>query len=222
MQIQDTLLNDYAMEINKGSVIILHHGHSVFQETMKSLLGTITNKKINSILVRKGMAVSPALMRPNSLVLLMCQEPHLDTLPQKLFECPQNIIAVTNPNPKVIKFLLEKRVRGMLGYNFSKSELKVAIDLVKQGSIYYGKDLTEKVFEAISFNGTLKGMSGTGLHKAGLSAKEQIVLRHIKEGKTSKEIATLLGLSINTIAVHRKSLMRKLGVRNVAELLGKL
>jgi DNA-binding NarL/FixJ family response regulator len=51
-----------------------------------------------------------------------------------------------------------------------------------------------------------------------LSAREIQVLRLIALGKSNKEIASILGLSANTVAVHRTNLMNTLGVHKTAEL----
>jgi len=51
-----------------------------------------------------------------------------------------------------------------------------------------------------------------------LTDREREVLQLIAEGKTNKEIATALSLSVNTIETHRKHLMEKLDLHNTAEL----
>ena len=51
-----------------------------------------------------------------------------------------------------------------------------------------------------------------------LSAREIQVLRLIALGRSNKEIAELLGVSANTVAVHRTNLMATLGVHKAAEL----
>jgi len=51
-----------------------------------------------------------------------------------------------------------------------------------------------------------------------LTARELEVLQLIVEGKSNKEIAGVLGLSANTVAVHRSNLMQTLGIHNTAEL----
>jgi PAS domain S-box-containing protein len=58
--------------------------------------------------------------------------------------------------------------------------------------------------------------------RSALTLKEREVLRRIVNGLTSKEIGRELGLSPRTIEVHRASIMRKLGVKNVAELVAKI
>ena len=51
-----------------------------------------------------------------------------------------------------------------------------------------------------------------------LTGREREVLQLISEGKTNKEIARILTLSINTVESHRKHVMEKLDVHNTAEI----
>lgn len=51
-----------------------------------------------------------------------------------------------------------------------------------------------------------------------LTKRELEVLQHIVAGKANKEIAAILDLSINTVAVHRANIMEALGIHNTAEL----
>jgi DNA-binding CsgD family transcriptional regulator len=51
------------------------------------------------------------------------------------------------------------------------------------------------------------------------TCREREILRLLGLGKTSKEIAVLLTLSITTIASHRRSICRKLGIHSTAELI---
>lgn len=51
-----------------------------------------------------------------------------------------------------------------------------------------------------------------------LTTKEREIVGFILDGKESKEIGAILNISINTVATHRKNLLRKLGARNVGEM----
>ncbi len=55
--------------------------------------------------------------------------------------------------------------------------------------------------------------------KRPLSTREMEVLQHIAAGKSNKEIAATLGLSVNTVSVHRNNIMGALEVHNTADLL---
>jgi DNA-binding NarL/FixJ family response regulator len=52
----------------------------------------------------------------------------------------------------------------------------------------------------------------------GLTARELEILRYIVDGKSNKEIAAELSLSVNTVAAHRANIMDALGIHKTAEL----
>jgi len=52
-----------------------------------------------------------------------------------------------------------------------------------------------------------------------LTTRQKQILRLVAEGLTNREIARRFGISIRTVEVHRFNLMRRLRVRNVAQLL---
>ena len=52
----------------------------------------------------------------------------------------------------------------------------------------------------------------------GLTSRQREVLQLIAEGRSSKEVANILGTSVKTANFHRYQLKRKLGVRSIAEL----
>ena len=54
--------------------------------------------------------------------------------------------------------------------------------------------------------------------KGRLTTRELEILQLIAEGKSNKEIAAQLGLSVNTVAVHRANMMEELGIHKTAEL----
>jgi DNA-binding NarL/FixJ family response regulator len=65
----------------------------------------------------------------------------------------------------------------------------------------------------ISLGRTLKGE-----RDAGLTPRELEILQHIVAGKSNKEIALELKLSVNTVSVHRANIMDALGMHKTAEL----
>ena len=51
-----------------------------------------------------------------------------------------------------------------------------------------------------------------------LSARERETLQLVAEGRSAKEIAHILTISVKTVAFHRENIKRKLGLRTIAEL----
>jgi DNA-binding NarL/FixJ family response regulator len=108
---------------------------------------------------------------------------------------------------------------GARGYVVKKAtavELLEAMRIVLDGGSYLSPQISDRLLLRIQ-----RGQQ-SGSAKAGpienLSPREGQVLRMVAEGKTSKEIATVLGLGLQTVRSYRKTMMKKLGVNNVASL----
>ena len=104
---------------------------------------------------------------------------------------------------------------GAYGYllkNTDEDELILAIRTVGNGKKYFGAEISEKM---INF------MSTQSISENVLSNKETEVLGLIAKGLTTKEIAAKLFVSSRTIETHRANILKKLEVKNSAELIKK-
>ncbi len=106
--------------------------------------------------------------------------------------------------------------RGFILKRASDMDLLEALRMVAAGGIYLSPQVSDRLLTRIQ-KGDLESKQGNSALDA-LSPREVQVLRLVAEGKTSKEIATLLDLSEQTVRSYRKTMMRKLGVNNVAGL----
>jgi DNA-binding NarL/FixJ family response regulator len=102
---------------------------------------------------------------------------------------------------------------GVSGYVLKKqatADLIRAIQEVSLGNIYLSPGISRAVMEAFR--------SGTQLASRTLSAREREVLQLIAEGRTTKEIGGVLGISVKTAETHRSRVMDKLEIRDTAGL----
>src|SRR6185295_659578 len=90
-----------------------------------------------------------------------------------------------------------------------------AMRTVARGGSYLSSQVSDRLLQRIQ-RGDLDTHSRSPLES--LSPRELQVLRLVAEGKTSKDIAVLLDLGLQTIRSYRKTMMKKLGVNNVAGL----
>lgn len=97
----------------------------------------------------------------------------------------------------------------------SDSDLLDALRTVARGGSYLSGQVSDKLLSRIQ-RGDLETLRPSPVEV--LTPRELQVTRLIAEGKTSKEVAVLLGLGLQTVRSYRKALMKKLGVTNVAEL----
>jgi DNA-binding NarL/FixJ family response regulator len=105
----------------------------------------------------------------------------------------------------LVRQALEAGARGYILKNALELDLASAIKRVAHGDLLLDPQLAKPA--------ALKGERDTAL-----TARELEVLRHIVAGKSNKEIAAELGLSANTVGVHRANIMDTLGIHKTAEL----
>jgi len=105
--------------------------------------------------------------------------------------------------PSYVRTCLEAGARGYLLKNAMDLELADAVKRVASG---------EHVLDP-----RIGSLAPTPPER-NLTTRELEVLQLIVNGKSNKEIATVLGVSVNTVAVHRANIMQALGLHNTAEL----
>ena len=105
----------------------------------------------------------------------------------------------------LIRQALAAGARGYILKNAMDLDLVSAIKKVAEGKMV--------VDPQIKLDGSMKGERDTGL-----TPRELEILQHIVAGKSNKEIASDLKLSVNTVSVHRANIMDALGIHKTAEL----
>jgi DNA-binding NarL/FixJ family response regulator len=105
----------------------------------------------------------------------------------------------------LVRQALEAGARGYILKNALELDLVSAIKRVAEGHLVLDPQLAKPT-----------GLKGE--RDSGLTARELEVLRHIVAGKSNKQIAAELGLSANTVGVHRANIMDTLGIHKTAEL----
>jgi DNA-binding NarL/FixJ family response regulator len=111
------------------------------------------------------------------------------------------LILSMHTEPNYVRTCLEAGARGYLLKNAMDLELVDAVKQVAEGVQVLDPRLGRLPEAEVS-----------------LTTRELEVLQLIVHGKSNKEIATVLGLSANTVAVHRANIMQALGLHNAAEL----
>lgn len=122
-----------------------------------------------------------------------------------LKSCPETVVLILSMHsePSYVRTCLDAGAAGYLLKNALDLELVEGVKRVAAG---------ERVLDP------RLGLIGETKDKPVLTTRELEVLQLIVNGKSNREIATVLGLSVNTVAVHRANVMQALGIHNTAEL----
>ncbi|MCX7965157.1 MAG: response regulator transcription factor [Syntrophorhabdaceae bacterium] len=125
------------------------------------------------------------------------------------------VIALSMHSDK--RFVIEMLKAGASGYLLKDSafeELTIAINTVMSGQPYLSPKITDVVLKEYIHSMPKSEPSAFST----LTSREREVLQLIAEGKSTKEIASLLNISIKTVETHRQQIMEKLNIRSVAQL----
>ncbi len=150
-----------------------------------------------------------AKMRP-AVIVLDCALPGMSGLEaaRRILEILPNtaiLMLSMHSEETLVRQALEAGARGYILKNAMDLDLVRAIKRVAAGETVLDPQIPRAVI--------LKGE-----RESGLTARELEVLQHIVAGQSNKEIATELGLSVNTVSVHRANIMDALGIHKTAEL----
>lgn len=110
--------------------------------------------------------------------------------------------------------MLQAGARGYLLKESAFDELEEAINEVCKGRIYLGNKIQGVVVG--DYVDRLAGNRPTS--PVTLTAKEREVLQLVAEGKSTKEIAQALAITVKTVETHRHNIMNRLGIRSIAQL----
>ena len=123
------------------------------------------------------------------------------------------VIGVSMHNqPSFAKRMLKNGALGYVTKSSNRSEMFEAILSVNDGKIFVCKEIQENLAKQVFEDDETPDISK-------LSEREVEVLKHIKDGMSSKEIAETLFLSARTVEVHRSNILKKLNLKNTASLL---
>ena len=129
---------------------------------------------------------------------------------QKSSRKTRSILLTRHDENQYVTEALRAGVRGYVLKNQAANDLVHAIQQVCRGEIYLSPSISSTVVEAF--------LSKTPLPSDPLTSRERQILQLIGEGKSSEEIAVLLGISIKTAESHRTRLMGKLDIHELASL----
>jgi len=108
---------------------------------------------------------------------------------------------------------LRAGVAGYLLKEAADDDLPMAIKAVSRGDVYLSPKISKQVVERY-----VQSSSAAPDPLAGLTTRQREILQLVAEGKSSKEIAVLLDLSVKTVESHRGQIMERLGVHDVTGL----
>jgi two-component system, NarL family, response regulator NreC len=199
--------------------ILIVDDHQIFREGLRSMI----EKKPGITVVGEAESGKTAIQLARELLpdivimdIVMPDMNGIETTRRLTESLPQvKIIGLSmHDDVRFATEMLKAGASGFLLKDCAFEELVDAINTVKAESVYLSPKTREDMIRDYISLLSKGNQSAVSV----LSAREQEVLKFIAEGKSTKEIAAHLGVSVKTIETHRLNIMEKLGIKNMAEL----
>jgi len=197
--------------------VLLVDDHTLFRDSLRSLLERSNNIEVVGEAESGVGAIDQAVQLAPDVVLMDIAMSNVNGLQAT------RRIKKRNPSIKILALTMyetEQHIREMLcagasGYVSKRAparELISGIETVYRGNAILSSPVARKVVDEYVEIEKKEGKSQR------LTARELEILSLIAEGKSNKEIAELLSLSVSTVQTHRLHLMRKLGAHDCTHL----
>jgi len=201
--------------------ILVADDHEVVRKGLMALLGQRPDWQVCGEATNGREAVKLALkFRPNVAIidLSMPELNGLEATRQIRHDVPETEVLVFSmyENEQFVRDLLAAGARGYVLKSDVSTQLITAIETVARHKPFFTSDVAEKVLEGFLKLGDLahEEAGGHGI----LTAREREIVQLLAESKSNKEVSLLLGISVKTVQTHRATIMRKLGINSIVDL----
>jgi DNA-binding NarL/FixJ family response regulator len=199
--------------------ILIADDHEIVRHGIRALIENHPGWEVCGEAVDGRDAVQKARELRPDLALLDVGMPNLnglDAARRILDIAPQTrvLILTMHESEQVVREVLEVGARGFLLKSDAARDLVSAVQALQRRTTFFTSSVAEMVL-----NGFLHRRGDTQrLTKDRLTPREREVVQLLAEGKSSKEVAVVLDLSVKTAETHRANVMRKLDLHSVADL----
>jgi DNA-binding NarL/FixJ family response regulator len=194
--------------------IILADDHPLIREAIKKSIAGIDNFQVVGE-AGDGLELLELLEKSvPDLILLDISMPRFNGLEaaeeiKKSYPTVKIVILTMVKSREFLHRALQIGINGYILKENAFSDLISAIRTVQQGQIYLSSLINDQIMQI---------MADRNKPKNPLTKREALVLKLLSEGKSSREIAELLFISIHTVNCHRSNIKKKLNLRKTADL----
>ena len=196
--------------------IFLADDHEVVRSGIRSILNTQPGWEICGEAANGREAVEKVATLKPDVVVIDIGMPELNGLEAtrqiiKAHETAKVLILTVHESHQVVREVLDAGARGYILKSDAGRDLISAVQALQRNKTFFTSKVAELMLDSF-----LKGKPG--IQKEVLTAREREMVQLLAGGKSTKEAAVALEISVKTAETHRSNVMRKLDLHSVSEL----
>jgi DNA-binding NarL/FixJ family response regulator len=199
--------------------VLIADDHDLMRRGIKSIIETKKGWEICGEAQTGVQAVAKAKELKPDIAVLDITMPELNGLEaakkiQKVSEKTEILMLSVHYSDQLIRDVIQAGIRGYIVKSDSDRDLSIALDNLANHKPFF----TPRVTEVILNSSAGRFPSRAEGPRSRVTAREREIIQLLSEGKSSKEVAALLNISVKTAETHRANIMRKLQMHTVSEL----
>ena len=204
-----------------GLKILVVDDHDIIRRGLKNLLGAKPGWEVCAEAKTGKEAVALAEQLKPHIVVMDISMPDLNGLEaarriHKALPKAGILILTMHFSDQLVREVIEAGARGYILKSDADRDLVTAVDCIANRRTFFTSRASEMLL-----GGQLQPSSSAEPRlssRSRLTAREREIVQLLAEGKSSKEVAVALGISVKTAETHRANIMRKLEIHSVSEL----
>ena len=200
--------------------ILIADDHDVVRRGLTSLLSSRRGWVVCGEATTGREAVALAAQHRPDIVVMDISMPGLNGLEatrkiRKMLPKTEVLVLSLHYSDQLVREIVDAGARAYLLKSDANDELLIAVEALANRRSFFTSGAAQILVDGFCNAGSASQLP---LMRRCLSAREREIVQLLAEGKSSKEVAVTLGISVKTAETHRANLMRKLEIHSVTEL----
>ncbi len=201
--------------------IVIADDHDVVRRGLKSLLQDVPGWEVCAEASNGRQALDKVRLHKPNVAVMDVTMPELNGLEatrqiRKQYPDTEVLVLTMHESEQIAHEVLKAGARGYILKSDAGRDLVKAVEAVSRKQAFF----TTRVTQMVSESNLREGLGAVEAEDIGsrLTPREREIVQLLAEGKSNKEVASALNISVKTVETHRTNIMRKLRFHSVGEL----
>jgi DNA-binding NarL/FixJ family response regulator len=201
--------------------ILVADDHEVVRKGLKSVFSSRPGWMVCAEAVTGRDAIAKAEEHRPDIAVMDISMPEMNGLEatrkiRKILPKTEVLILSVHYSDQLVREIVDAGAHGYILKSDTHRDLLIAVEALANHRAFFTSSASAILIDG--FRGQDSATKPSALSHKTLSAREREIVQLLAEGKSSKEVAVSLGISVKTAETHRANIMRKLDMHSVSEL----